>query len=279
MPYLGAHLNISGWAKGIKKQCEYLKCETFQIFTKNPRRWYSPPIKEKDVEGFRQFVRESRIDVFVIHSSYLINIATSNKEIQERSLKSLIDELYRGEKLGASALVLHPGSIKGGESVIEGLGNAIDVISRAIEYSEVKNIRIAVENTAGSGYYLGKNLYELLAIVEGVERRGHKIGVCIDTAHAFQSGYYLDKEFMEKIYRLFRERILVFHINDSLTERGSKKDRHAHIGEGHISLDFFRNLLNDGRFSKVPFILEIPGGVEMYKKQLQILRGMLYEKV
>ncbi len=279
MPLLGAHLSIRGGLKNIEKQCKYLNCVTFQIFSKNQLRWYAPPIEEDDLLEFKKFVAKENISAFVIHSSYLINIASSNDHLRKKSINALVDELRRAEVLGASVFVLHPGSPRKPEKVVTGLKRVIDALCRAIEESNVKKVKIAVENTAGSGYLLGKNLHELVSIVEGVEKCGYEIGVCIDTAHAFQSGYTLDNRFINDVYNLLGRKILVVHINDSLTEQGSRKDRHANIGKGHISLDFFESLVNDNRLGDIPFILETPGGLAMFKKDIETLRSMINEKV
>ncbi len=277
MPLFGAHLSIAGGLRNVEKQCAYLGCATFQIFTKNQLRWDTPPIEEKDLLEFRKFIVRRRISDFVVHSSYLINIASFNEKIRKKSINALGEELQRGEMIGASVFVLHPGSPRRPRSVIDGIKRAVTGLCSAIESSGVRKIKIAIENTAGSGYLLGRNLHELLAIVEGVEKCNYKIGVCIDTAHAFQSGYTLDARFIDELYSLFGNRIFVFHINDSLTEKGSRKDRHANIGEGRIPLEFFERLVNDRRFNKVPFILETPGGLLKFKKDLEILRSLLHE--
>ncbi len=259
----------------MEKQCDYLGCDTFQIFAKNQLRWESRPLNPKEISTFKEFVQTKNIEKFVVHASYLLNLASINSDIREKSIKSLKEELKRADDIGASYLVLHPGSPKRKNSTKDGIKNVIDALCKAQNAVHLENVKIAVENTAGGGNLVGRNLHELLSIVEGVEKCGFEIGVCIDTAHAFESGYTLDARFIDEMHTLFKSRIFVFHINDSLTEKGSKRDRHANIGDGLIPTEFFKLLLNDKRFQKVPFILETPGGLEKFKKDLKTLRSMI----
>ena len=278
MLLLGAHLSIRNGVAGIFSQCEYLECDTFQIFSKSQLRWDAPPLDPGEVELFRRLFKEHNISTFIVHAAYLLNISSLDEEKWNKSVHALSSELKRAELLGASALVLHPGSPKKPGVKNEAIARAAMAIDRAVEMSGTEKVIVAVENTAGGGNSLGGNLHEILGIIENV-RNKKRVGVCFDTAHAFQSGYTLDDRFIEEFLHLFIGKIAAVHLNDSMTPQGSKRDRHANIGQGHIPLTFFREILNDKNFESVPKILETPGGLVKFREDLEKLRSMVDGKV
>ncbi len=275
---LGAHLSIRNGLTGIFEQCEYLRCNTFQIFARNQLRWNVPPLKHEEVELFKEFLEKHGISKFVVHASYLLNISTLDDEKWQKSVEGLVIDLERAELLGAEALVLHPGSPKTPGVRGRAISRAAVAINRALEMSGTFSVSVAVENTAGGGNSLGGNLNEILSIIENVDYK-ERVGVCLDTAHAFQSGYTLDKRFLKEYLDMFGDRVYVIHLNDSKTPQGSKRDMHANIGEGLIPLEFFKAVLNEKSFYKVPKILETPGGLVKFKEDIEKLRSMVNETV
>ncbi len=278
MLLLGAHLSIRNGLVGIFEQCEYLGCDTFQIFSKSQLRWNAPPLDPEEVSLFRELLEKYGISRFVVHASYLLNISSLEEEKWQKSIVALSDELRRAELLGAAALILHPGSPKKPDVKNEAIAKASLAIDTAIKMSKTVSVAVAVENTAGGGNTLGGNLNEIKSIIENVENKD-RVGVCLDTAHALQSGYTLDRRFLNEFLNMFRGKVYAIHMNDSMTPKGSKKDRHENIGHGFVPLSFFREIMSEESFRSVPKILETPGGLVKFKGDIEKLRSMIDEKI
>jgi deoxyribonuclease-4 len=214
------------------------------------------------------------------HANYLINLAATNPQFHANSMRSLSEELIRADQLELPFLVLHPGAHLGAgeEAGLEKIVASIDAIFRVIR--KVKT-RIALETTAGQGSCLGHRFEHIAHIIENV-REPDRLCVCIDTAHLFAAGYDLGTESgIKKTFREFDrvigfDRLAAIHVNDSKTARGSRVDRHQHIGKGQIGLDAFRFIMRDRRFRKIPKVLETPKGKEMREniRNLRTLRGL-----
>ncbi len=278
---LGAHQSIAGGVENALAHGQKAGCDTIQIFVKNPNRWVSKPLEQKNIVAFREAVDETGIWPVFAHSLYLINLATSDEALCNRSLDALTDDLERCELLGLPGLVLHPGSHRGaGEEVgIARIAAALnEVHSRLPGYSS----QVWLETTAGQGDHLGYTFGQLQAIVEAVTEPD-RLGICFDTAHAFAAGYELrTREGYEATWTEFDtvlglDRLKAIHLNDSKKGLGSRVDRHEHIGQGLLGLEPFRFLLNDARFRDIPMALETDKGPDLAedKENLAVLRSLI----
>jgi deoxyribonuclease-4 len=270
-------------AGGIHRAFEHGRkagCRTIQIFLKNSNQWKGKPLRGEDRDLYLQAQEKTGIRPVLAHNSYLINLASPEPELCEKSFNAFVEELQRANFLGVSAVILHPGSHMGaGEK--QGTAKIAAALARALELVGPP-VRILLENTAGQGTCLGHRFEHLAAILELV-RPDDRMGVCLDTCHAFAAGYDIrDEEGYLKTMRDFDrmvgcERISAIHVNDSLKDLGRRVDRHTHIGKGHIGLEGFRCLVNDRRFDAVPKILETPKGedLKLDKMNLATLRRLV----
>jgi len=276
----GAHMSIAGGIHHAFEHGRKAGCRTIQIFLKNSNQWKGKPLSEEDRALYRQAQQQTDIQPVVAHNSYLINIASSDPALCEKSLDALVDEMERANFLGVSCVILHPGAHMGaGEG--EGIARVAAVLNRALDRVSPP-VRILLENTAGQGTCLGHRFEHLAAILERVPD-ADRVGVCLDTCHTFAAGYDIRTE--KGYRRTMREfdrlvgigRIAVVHVNDSLKDLGCRVDRHTHIGKGFIGLEGFRCLVNDRRFARVPKILETPKGedLKLDKMNLATLRRLV----
>lgn len=280
LPPLGAHVSVAGGLdRGIERGIE-LDCTALQVFVKNPSRWREKPLDEESVERFRQAREASPIGPVVAHAAYLINLAASDRQILARSRRALAEELSRCHRLGLDGLVVHPGAHMGaGET--RGLARIAASLNRVLEELPEGSPRLLLENTAGQGTVLGHRLSHLAAIRDAC-RRPRRIGICIDTCHAFAAGYPLHREpgyraFFRRLRELFDPGELgCLHLNDSRRELGSRVDRHANLGRGEIGVELFGRLLRDRRLRRVPMVVETPLGHdgEGHRRDLELLRGL-----
>ncbi len=257
----GFHISIAGGFKNVIKRAKERKCETIQLFSRNPRGWSYSPLNPEDVEIFKRELKESNIYPVFIHLPYLPNLGTWKKELYEKSLISLKEEILRAEILGIEYVVMHPGS-SSGTGFEESARRIIEGINRVIEETETKTM-ILLENTSGEGNEIGKDFDEIKYIIEGVIDE-EKVGVVLDTAHLFEAGYPihtadgLEKTLKEFDKKIGLHKLKLLHLNDSKTPLGSKKDRHWHIGEGEIGREGFRRIVNHPMLRDLPGIMETP---------------------
>ena len=278
---LGAHQSISGGVEKSLARGAEVGCDTIQIFVKTPNRWVSKPLAKENVDAFRTAVAETGIWPVFAHSLYLINMATPDDTLWQKSLDALADDLERCEQLGLPGLVIHPGSHMGSgeEAGIARIAAALDEVhARLPGY----NVQVWLEVTAGQGAHLGYTFAQLGAMI-GAARESDRLGVCFDTAHAFAAGYELRTgEGYEATWREFDEtlgldRLKAIHLNDSKKDLGSRVDRHEHIGQGLLGLEPFRFLLNDPRFRGIPMTLETEKSEDLAedKENLAVLRSLV----
>ena len=279
-PLLGAHVSVAGgFTEGIRRGVE-LGCEALQIFVKSPNQWKAKPLAAEDAAAFRAAHAESPIGPVAAHAAYLINLAAPNPEILAKSRAGLTDELERCDALGVPGLVVHPGAHLG-EGEDAGL-TAIAVSLDAILEKRSGETRILVEITAGQGTVLGYRLEHLQAIRDRA-KFGDRIGFCLDTCHAFAAGYALESAAGWNDFLADLEKTVGFasvrciHLNDSVHPKGSRKDRHANIGEGEIGAEAFRRVLAEKRFAGIPLVLETPMGDDEqgHARDLATLRSLL----
>ena len=286
IPHLGTHLSIAGGPANAVAQAVALGCGAVQLFTKAPAQWSARPLEADAVAAFRDAFRRSGLAVALAHDSYLINLASPDDAQRRRSLDAFVDEMERAEALGLHYLVMHPGAhLDGTEEA--GLARVAAALDEAHARLPQARLRVLVENTAGQGTCLGHRFEHLARILELVAAPD-RLGVCFDTCHAFAAGYALSPH--EEYLATMREldalvglgRVRAFHVNDSRKGRGSRVDRHAHIGEGEMGREPFRSLVNDVRFEDRAMILETPkedgdrGGMDAVN--LGILRGLRAEE-
>lgn len=284
MPQLGSHMSIAGGYWKAVEAAAQAGCDCVQLFTKNSNQWAAKPITESDIELFQSALQRLAIRHPVSHTSYLINLASPQAELREKSTTALIVELQRAAQLGIGGVILHPGSPLQ-DTPSEGLTRIAQHLQFALEQTKQLPVDVLLENTAGQGSHLGWK-FEHFRILLGSVERTERIGICFDTCHAFAAGYDLaSAQGYEAMWSEFDREIGVtklraIHLNDSQKGLGSRIDRHAHIGTGAIGLDGFRRLLNDARFAEVPMYLETekgldPSGEDWDRVNLRTLRQLL----
>ncbi len=239
-------------------------CDCVQLFTKNNNQWRAKPIVAEDVERFRNALNRLKIKHPIAHDSYLINLAAPDDVLWKRSIDAFVEELRRADLLGIPYVVAHPGAFTS-SSEQAGLARIIDALDEIHAQTRGIQSRCLLETTAGQGTNLGWKFEHLAAILDGV-RDPERLGVCFDTCHVHAAGYAMrtEKQYRATMAEFDRivglKQIKAFHLNDSKRPRGSRVDRHAHIGEGTMGVAPFRHLLNDRRFRRVPMYLETPKG-------------------
>lgn len=259
---LGVHVSISGKIYESIDRAHRLGCTAMQIFSRNPRQWRRLHLEEADAEEFKLRREKSGIKVVAVHIPYLINLATGYDVLYKKSIEAYIEDMREAGLLGADYLVTHMGSFKN-SSMQEGLKQfsaALDII-----FGETKNIpvKLLLENTAGSGSWLGYTFDHHKFIFDAVKDK-NRLGLCLDTAHVFAAGYdiretgILDGLFREIDEKIGKAALKLIHLNDSMTELGSHVDRHQHIGKGFIGLKGMKNIVNHHRLKNMAFILETP---------------------
>jgi len=278
-PPLGAHVSVAGGIANAIPRGEDLGCTAIQIFVKNANRWQGKAIDRDDAARFRGAREESPIGPVVAHASYLINLGATDDTVLSRSRAALADELERCALVGVDGLVLHPGAHLGSgeEEGLERIAAVLDPILAAAPAGP----RLLLENTAGQGTVVGYRLEHLEQIVARLDHP-QRVGVCLDTCHAFAAGYALHEEsgyeefWSEVDARLGLDRVGCLHLNDSLKPFASRRDRHAHIGEGEIGVELFARLLADPRLAEIPMVIETETGddLEGHRKDLETLRRL-----
>jgi deoxyribonuclease-4 len=262
---IGVHLGTAGGCWTAVNRAVEAGANTFQIFSSSPRQWKAAPVKAEDAVKMRELRAKHDVGPISIHASYLINLCSQTETVRESSTAAFRGEVERALALGAEYLVLHPGSWKG-LTREEGLRLAAQSIERAIEgldFAVAPDFRILIENTAGAEFSLGGKLEQVAELVSCLERCA-PVAVCLDTCHVHVAGYdIVSAEGYAETMKLVSETVgfdavKVWHCNDAKAARGSKLDRHEHIGEGTIGAEAFRRLLHDARFAGAVFIAETP---------------------
>jgi len=261
---IGVHLGTAGGASNAVERAREIGANTFQIFSSSPRMWRAPKVDPKQAERMRQLRAALDVGPLVIHTSYLVNVCSQSDEVRAKSIDAFRGEIERALLFGAEYLVLHPGSWKG-LTREEGLKLAADSITRAIEGLawQGTGFHILIENTAGAEFSLGGSFEQVAELVSRLKPTA-PVAVCLDTCHTHVAGYDLVsaagyQETMAKVAATVGfDSVRVWHCNDAKAARGSKLDRHEHIGQGTMGVEPFRRLLNDSRFAHAAFIAETP---------------------
>ncbi len=280
MPFFGAHESVAGGLHLAFDRLRQVGGQALQIFTRNQRQWRPPPLTDDEIALFRRAWQESGRVPVASHASYLINLASGKPELVAKSITAFTEELRRCQQLGIPFVVMHPGS-HGGDGVATGIARFTAALDQALAITTTE-VKVLLETTAGQGTGLGSRFEELAAILEH-SRFPQRLGVCLDTCHIFAAGYDIRspsayQQTMTECDRIVGiDQIHFFHLNDSMKGLGSRVDRHAHIGQGEIGLEGFRNLLNDPRFATHPMTLETDKGEELQEDRdnLAVLRSLL----
>lgn len=263
MKLIGAHVSAEKGVSSAPVNAAAIGANAFALFTRNPSRWTSPAIKEAEAQAFKDNCARLGFtpDAILPHDSYLINLGAPDSEKIEKSREAFLDEMKRCEQLGLTMLNFHPGSHLKAMTTDDCLDRIADSINLALDRTQ--GVKAVIENTAGQGTNLGFSFSQLARIIDRVTDKT-RIGVCIDTCHAFAAGYDLaTPEGYEATWREFDDTVglsylSAMHINDSKRGLGSRVDRHESLGLGAIGIDFFSRLMADQRFDGIPLILETP---------------------
>jgi len=276
---LGAHVSTAGGVDKAPGNAETIGAESMQVFTRNQNRWVSKPIAAESAARYREELQRSGVSPVLAHDSYLVNLASTNPEMLEKSVVAFVDELARAQLLEIPYLVTHPGSHLGA-GVSEGLRAFTAALDRCLELAGGDNrVMVLLETTAGQGTNLGAEPSHLRDIIAG-SGYPDRLGMCADTCHLLAAGFDLtcregyEATVEELASAVGLDRLRAWHLNDSKKGRGSKVDRHADIGEGELGLEPFRWLVNDPRWTDLAGCLETPAGPEKWAAQLTLLKGM-----
>ncbi len=259
---VGVHTSIAGALENAAHHAHKIGCDTFQMFSANPRGWRSKSPLQSAYERFRASRSAYGLTPVVIHDNYLINLAAPDALTRERSIQAFRGELERAVALGADFLVTHPGSARdAGPSA--GVRNCVESLRQAAKGLALNGVTILIENTAGQGAVIGSSFEEVAEILAGVGK-DLPVGACIDTAHTFAAGYpiHTARGLAETLGQLDAtiglRNVRVIHANDSKTDFGSHSDRHEHIGRGKIGREAFARIVRHPKLRSIPFICETP---------------------
>lgn len=278
MKYIGAHVSASGGVENAAINAHQIGATAFALFTKNQRQWVAPPLTQKSIDAFKENCRKYGYSAAQIlaHDSYLINLGHPEAEPLEKSREAFLDEMRRCEQLGLDRLNFHPGSHLGKIDETQCLKTIAESINRVLD--QTSGVTAVLENTAGQGTNMGFRFEQLATIIHHVEDKS-RVGVCIDTCHAFSAGYDLTTQAaFEHSFADF-DRIIGFnylkgmHINDSKKEFGSRVDRHDSLGVGTLGIAPFEFLMRDPRFDRIPLILETPNE-EIWPQEIRMLQDL-----
>ncbi|MEM1248415.1 MAG: deoxyribonuclease IV [Acidobacteriota bacterium] len=284
-PLVGAHVSVAGGLPKAFPRAAALGCTAIQVFVKNGNQWRGPELTQETVDAFRAARTSSSVRSVVAHASYLINLASRETATFTKSLDALTDELERCHRLGIDGLVLHPGAHRG-SGIEVGVERVAESLDNVFSRSGRLDTTLLLENTAGQGTYLGSTLEELAGIRS---RCAHpeQIGFCLDTCHAFAAGAPIQSEsglgdWLQHVEAILGvEHVRCFHFNDSLGDCGSRRDRHANLGEGRIGMRAFANLMRAPQLKSIPKVLETPTGEasSLHRADLAKLRAAARRKV
>jgi deoxyribonuclease-4 len=278
MKYVGAHVSAAGGVQNAPLNAKKIGANAFALFTKNQRQWKVRPLTDGQITGFKENLRKAGIAPRHVlpHDSYLINLGNPEREKREKALRAFIIEARRAEQLEVPLLNFHPGSHLGQMSDEECLQRIARGMNAAL--AETEFITLVAEITAGQGSTVGFSFEHLARLIE-LSATPERVGVCIDTCHAFAAGYDLRSAgafagTMERFERIVgREKLAGVHLNDAKSPLASRVDRHASLGEGELGLEAFRSIMQDPRFDDIPLILETPEP-SRWPEEIALLRGI-----
>jgi len=278
MKRIGAHVSASGGVFNAPLNAAKIEADAFAMFVKNQRRWDVPPLSAEEIVAFKDALKQSGISAehVLVHDSYLINLGHPREAEREKSLNAFIDEIRRCEALGLKLLNFHPGSHLNEISAQVCLDNIAGSLNFAI--ANTAGVKLVLENTAGQGSNLGYDFAQLAYVIDKISNKD-RIGVCIDTCHAFAAGYDLRnpqayKRTMSEFDHAIGYKFLSgMHLNDTKNELGVRKDRHESLGRGFLGLAAFENIMNDPNIDEIPLILETINN-SLWAEEIALLRSM-----
>jgi deoxyribonuclease-4 len=274
---VGGHLSTSVGIENTPISASKFGFRTYQIFSKNQMQWKAKPIPPETPDKFKKNREANRIQSVMVHASYLLNTASSDDELREKVREAFRTEIERCDAIGAELLTFHPGSFKDATLKI-GIENVASLLNDVI--SKNQSVTVLIENSAGQGNSVGKTFHDIAEIIDKIEYKD-KVGICLDTCHAWASGYDFTNEqgyqnMIDEIKNTVGiEKIMGFHLNDSKKGLGEHVDRHEQIGLGKIGVKGFSLLLNDKIFFNVPMIMETPKGEAGYMDDLSVLETIV----
>ncbi len=278
MKRIGAHVSASGGVSNAPLNAAKIGADAFAMFVKNQRRWDALPLSAKEIAAFKDALKRSgiRAEHVLVHDSYLINLGHPREAEREKSLNAFVDEIRRCEALGLRLLNFHPGSHLNEISAQVCLDNIAGSLNFAI--ANTAGVKLVLENTAGQGSNLGYDFAQLAYVIDKISNKD-RIGVCIDTCHAFAAGYDLRSQqayerTMSEFDRTIGYKFLSgMHLNDTKNELGVRKDRHESLGRGFLGLAAFENIMNDPNIDEIPLILETIDD-SLWAEEIALLRSM-----
>ncbi len=259
---LGVHVSTEGKIYEAVERAHKLGCNTMQIFSRSPQRWRQNLLNPKDIEEFNRRQEKLKIKPFFIHIPYLINLASPNPRLYEASIEAYIEDILEASTLKADYIVTHMGSHKE-TSEEAGIQRLIEALNRILDKTKNTKVGTLLENTSGSGSWLGYKFSHQRQILQGLKQK-ERVGLCFDTAHAYLAGYDIStkeglEETLAEIDKLVGLNLIkLIHLNDAKGKLGSRHDRHDHIGKGGIGIEGMKNIINHPKLRDIPFILETP---------------------
>jgi len=259
---LGVQVSIEGKIYEALNRAGELGCNTMQIFSRNPQRWRDNFLEPEEIKEFNQRKEKFAIKPIFIHIPYLINLASPNPRLYKASIAAYIEDIQEAHTLKADYIVTHMGSHKE-TSEVAGIRRLARALNKILEKTINTRVGILLENTAGSGSWLGYKFSHQKKILQGLNQK-ERVGLCFDTAHAYLAGYDIAteeglKKTLDEIDRLVGiDLIKLIHLNDAKDKLGSHRDKHEHIGRGSIGLEGIKRIINHPRLRNIPFILETP---------------------
>lgn len=271
---IGCHLSISKGYVNMAKEALRIGANTFAFFTRNPRGGKAKAIDEEDIRSFLGIYERENFAKLVAHAPYTLNPCSKDEKVREFAFKAMAEDLERMEYTPNNYYNFHPGSHTG-QGVEKGIELISDLLNKILKPEQ--STVVLLEAMAGKGSEVGKTFDELAEIIKRVELKD-KIGVCLDSCHISDGGYNI-KEELDSVLEEFDNKvglsyIKAMHLNDSVNEMGSGKDRHAKIGEGFLGIETFRQIINNVHLRDLPFILETPNEPDGYKREIELLRSL-----
>lgn len=276
--FIGAHTSAQGGVHHALLEGQSIGATTIQLFTANQKTWHTKPISDEEVARWEEALEQTGLQKIMSHDSYLINLGSPSPESQEKSIQAFKNEIQRCHQLKLDFLNFHPGAALD-SSEDQCLKQIVESISQVEEMAAQGPTRLLIEATAGQGSSVGHKFEHLGYLVEHLHKKV-PIGVCIDTCHIFAAGYDIrTKEGWEQTLKEFDRSVglkylYALHLNDSKNPLGSRKDRHAPLGEGEIGIEGFAAIMQNDHLKHLPMYLETPDGVELWKKEIALLRKL-----
>ena len=278
MKFIGAHVSIAGGVENAPLNAANIGANAFAMFVKNQRQWEAKPLTPQNISKFKQNLKAAHIEPGHVlpHNGYLINLGHPSPEQRQKSINAFLDEIYRVEALGLEMINFHPGSYLNEISPEICLQNIVNSVNFLLENSQ--NVKLVIENTAGQGSNLGYDFAQLAYVIDKISNKD-RIGVCIDTCHAFAAGYDLRspqayERTMSECDRAIGYKFLSgMHLNDTKNELSVRKDRHESLGRGFLGLAAFENIMNDPNIDEIPLILETIDD-SLWAEEIALLRSM-----